>query len=230
MKALALDCAVSRIVVAAKNDDKICSVIYDIGMKQSETIVPAIDYVLSKTELNKNELDYMAITSGPGSFTGLRLGISALKAIELAFGTPVYGLSSLNVYGFSFQGLGMPVLSAIDARKERIYASITENGNTVMEDADYPSAEVAAKINGLEYKKIILAGPDNAVVTELLKKNGIKCEIVSTVFQPNTTEAMFAIAESMKEKGIQPMQDYDGPVYLRESEAEIVARADGRLK
>ena len=46
MKALAVDSAVSRLTITAKNDDKTCTAIYSIGMKQSETIVPAIDYVL----------------------------------------------------------------------------------------------------------------------------------------------------------------------------------------
>ena len=46
MKALSIDCAVSRLMISAKNDDKIFTSIYDIGMKQSESIVPAIDYAL----------------------------------------------------------------------------------------------------------------------------------------------------------------------------------------
>ena len=82
MKALSIDCAVSRLMISAKNDDKIFTSIYDIGMKQSESIVPAIDYALEEVLLSPSELDYTAITLGPGSFTGLRLGISAAKAIE----------------------------------------------------------------------------------------------------------------------------------------------------
>ena len=46
MKALAIDCACSRLTVAAKNEDKSCTAIYDIGMKQSETLVPALDFVM----------------------------------------------------------------------------------------------------------------------------------------------------------------------------------------
>ena len=105
MKALAIDCACSRLTVAAKNEDKTCTAIYDIGMRQSETLVPAIDFVLEKCSLAKNELDYTTLTIGPGSFTGLRLGISALKAIECSAGTPVYGISSLETYAFPYASL-----------------------------------------------------------------------------------------------------------------------------
>ena len=82
MKALAIDGAISRLTIAAKNDDKICTTVFDIGMRQSEILVPSIESVLEKVNLSSSELDYITITIGPGSFTGLRLAISAAKAIK----------------------------------------------------------------------------------------------------------------------------------------------------
>ena len=79
MKALAIDTSLTRITVCAKNDDKTAYLTLDIGMKQSEKLLPAIDYILSQVELKVSELDYTAICKGPGSFTGLRLGFSALS-------------------------------------------------------------------------------------------------------------------------------------------------------
>ena len=111
MKALAVDLAVSKLTVAAKNDDYTVTAVYNIGMKQSETLVPAIDYVLTKAGLKKNELDYLAITSGPGSFTGLRLAFAALKAIEMAFNIPLYGISSLDCYAEHYRKLPFTVIS-----------------------------------------------------------------------------------------------------------------------
>ncbi len=83
MKALALDTAISCIQIAAKNDDYLASLTLDIGMRQSEKLLPAIDYVLKQADLTPGDLDYTVLTQGPGSFTGLRLGFAALKAIEL---------------------------------------------------------------------------------------------------------------------------------------------------
>ena len=57
MKALSIDGAISRLTVSAKNDDKIFTSIYDIGMRQSESLVPAIDYVLEKVDLKSSDLD-----------------------------------------------------------------------------------------------------------------------------------------------------------------------------
>ena len=92
MNALAIDCAVSKMTVAAKKDKNIVKVTYDIGIKQSEKLLPAIDFVMKEAGLTPAELDYTCTTLGPGTFTGLRLGLSALKALNLANGTPVYGI------------------------------------------------------------------------------------------------------------------------------------------
>ena len=221
MKALAIDCACSRLTVAAKNEDKTCTAIYDIGMRQSETLVPALDFVLEKAGLAKNELDYTTLTIGPGSFTGLRLGISALKAIECAFGTPVYGISSLETYAFAYAGLGLPVLACIDANKDRFFAGIYTNGQNIIPDGDYDIPFLAEKLK--EENKIILAGfeKDTTKLKSLLEPAAPQLELIQMPVTAVTTEALFQLAEQKKSAGISPLQDYDGPVYLRASEAEI---------
>ena len=66
MKAIAIDSAGTRLTVAAKNDDAVVASVYDIGMKQSETLLPAIDAAVSKAGLRIVELDYTALCRGPG--------------------------------------------------------------------------------------------------------------------------------------------------------------------
>lgn len=221
MKALAIDCACSRLTVAAKNEDKTCTAIYDIGMRQSETLVPALDFVLEKAGLAKNELDYTTLTIGPGSFTGLRLGISALKAIECAFGTPVYGISSLETYAFAYSNLGLPVLPCIDANKDRFFAGVYINGQNTIPDDDYDIPFLAEKLK--EEKKIILAGfeKDTTKLKSLLSAALPQLELIQMPVTPVTTDSLFKLAEQKISKQESPLQEYDGPVYLRASEAEI---------
>ena len=119
MKALALDSANTKIYIAAKNEDKTVTTVFDIGMKQSETILPAIAYTLEQVKLTAAELDYTVLCKGPGSFTGLRLGFAALKALELANGTPTYAVMTLHSYAFPFKDFPQTVLSVIDAKKEK---------------------------------------------------------------------------------------------------------------
>lgn len=222
MKAIAVDCAVSKITLSAKNDDKMSSLVLDIGMKQSEALIPAIDYVLSKVELSPVDLDYTAITIGPGSFTGLRLGLSAVKALELAYKVPVYGISSLKAYSYAFENFDYPIISVIDARKEKFYASILNNNKTILEDGDYPISEIISNLK--EYSKVIVAGPDSEVFVEAVKNDLPDTNLIFTKVQPLAVESLFKIAEECIEKNIPGLQPYDGPLYLRESEAEIKAK------
>lgn len=220
MKALAVDLAVSKLTVAAKNDDYTVTAVYNIGMKQSETLVPAIDYVLTKAGLKKNELDYLAITSGPGSFTGLRLAFAALKAIEMAFNIPLYGISSLDCYAEHYRKLPFTVVSCIDAKKDKFYAKAYEDEQLLFDEGDYEISEIAGKISSAK-KDILICGSDAEILKEQLKDKINGKNIFTVDFSVNTAEQLFLIAEKTQAEGKEPLNDYDGPVYLRASEAEV---------
>jgi len=220
LKALVIDCAVSKLSLAAKNEDKVCVTSYDIGMKQSEILVSAIDYVLSSVELKTNELDYTAITIGPGSFTGLRLGISALKAIQLAYNVPVYGISTLDFYRYSLNNVfDLPIISAIDAHKDCFYATITNNNQILLEEGDHPVEKIMQAISSLD--KLLIVGPDSQKLKEIISKENSNIKIFCQNYQPICVESLFYITEDKIKKNDPPLHDYDGPVYLRASEAEI---------
>ena len=221
MKALAIDCACSRMTVAAKNEDYTFTAIYDIGMRQSETLVPAIDYVLEKCGLAKNELDYTVLTIGPGSFTGLRLGISALKAIECAFGTPVYGISSLEAYAYPFLDSVVPTLACIDANKDKFYAGIYHSGKVVLEDGDYDVPFIIERLKNIHDLNLAGFKKDTNKLEELLKAQGCTSSINKLTVPVVTTDSLFALAEKKITAKLPPLKDFDGPVYLRASEAEI---------
>lgn len=220
MKALSIDCAVSRLMISAKNDDKIFTSIYDIGMKQSESIVPAIDYALEKVLLSPSELDYTAITLGPGSFTGLRLGISAAKAIELAYNVPVYGISTLTMHAYCFKDFELPVLAAIDANKNKYYANLSDKNKTIMKDGDWDTDIIIKNLKKI--KKLIVCGPDANKLKDIIIAQNKKIKILTPKTNIVTAEALFSIAEDMISKNQPGIKDFDGPLYLRASEAEIV--------
>lgn len=224
MKALVIDCAVSKITIAAKNDDYSVSTVYDIGMRQSEILVPAIDEILTKAGVAKSELDYTALTIGPGSFTGLRLVISALKAIELAFGTPVYGISSLATYAYPYKDFDIPVLSCIDANKDKYYANLSAAGKEILEDGDWDISAVIKTVADLD--KVFICGPDASKMETILTEANLKTKLYTPKVSALTTNSLFAIAEDMLNKKEPSLKDFDGPVYLRASEAEIKLNAE----
>jgi len=219
MNILALDCAVSRISLAVKTESKFLSATYDIGMRQSEILVPSIDELLKKAELSPSELNATALTIGPGSFTGLRLGISALKAIELAYGAPVYGISSLEAYAFAYKDFCLPIISCIDANKDKFYCRIINGDQLLLEDGDYELEKITEEIKAFD--KMLICGPDCKKLADLLKANLPEKKYLLPAAPAMTAEALISITENMIESGKTALQDYDGPVYLRASEAEL---------
>ncbi|MCR5188989.1 MAG: tRNA (adenosine(37)-N6)-threonylcarbamoyltransferase complex dimerization subunit type 1 TsaB [Treponema sp.] len=222
MNILVLDCAVTKLSIAVKTDDKFISQTYDIGMRQSEILVPTIDEILTKAGIEAKDLNYSALTIGPGSFTGLRLGISALKAIELAYNVPVYGISSLTVYAYAYKDLGLPILTCIDANKDKFYASLIDQNTLLLDEGDYEVEEIISKLKGLS--KVLIAGPDAQKLASIIRENKKDIEVLTTKASAMTTEALAAITEDKVSKGEAALQDYDGPVYLRASEAELALK------
>lgn len=223
MNILVLDCAVTKLSIAVKTEDKFISQTYDIGMRQSEILVPTIDEILSKAGITAADLNYSALTIGPGSFTGLRLGISALKAIELAYNVPVYGISSLTIYSYAYKDLGLPILACIDANKDKFYACLSDQNSLILEEGDYEVEEIISKLNGLS--NVLVAGPDAQKLADIIKENKNDIEILTTRASAMTTEALVAITEDKISKGEATLKDFDGPVYLRASEAELALKS-----
>lgn len=223
MNILVLDCAVTKLSIAVKTEDKFISQTYDIGMRQSEILVPTIDEILSKAGITAADLNYSALTIGPGSFTGLRLGISALKAIELAYNVPVYGISSLTIYSYAYKDLGLPILACIDANKDKFYACLSDQNSLILEEGDYEVEEIISKLNGLS--KVLVAGSDAQKLADIIKENKNDIEVLTTRASAMTTEALVAITEDKISKGEATLKDFDGPVYLRASEAELALKS-----
>ena len=224
MNILALDCAVSRISLAVKTENKFISTTYDIGMRQSEILVTAIDEILKKAEISAAELAASCLTIGPGSFTGLRLGISAFKAIELAYNVPVYGISSLEAYAYPYKTFHLPLLSCIDANKNKFYARIEKDANLLLKDDDYEIEKIAEAVKDLD--TILVCGPD----ADKLCKNLNALYTDKTFLLPSvpaqTGEALIKVTEELIEKKAEPLKDFDGPVYLRASEAELKLKGE----
>ncbi|MBP5587429.1 MAG: tRNA (adenosine(37)-N6)-threonylcarbamoyltransferase complex dimerization subunit type 1 TsaB [Treponema sp.] len=222
MKALAIDTSLTRITICAKNDDNTAYLTLDIGMRQSEKLLPSIEYVLSQVDLKTSDLDYTVLCKGPGSFTGLRLSFSALKAIELSHGTPLYGVGTLEAYSYAYSSLPFPVICAVDAKKNRFYVRINNGTENIIEDGDYEIDAIAEKIAGLESSEFFVCGSDAELFIERIKKDipSFNKKLFCLKGKPNETENLFAIAEDMIAKKIPALKDFEGPVYIRASEAE----------
>ncbi|MCR5047236.1 MAG: tRNA (adenosine(37)-N6)-threonylcarbamoyltransferase complex dimerization subunit type 1 TsaB [Treponema sp.] len=236
MKALALDTAISCISIAAKNDDNLASLVLDIGMRQSEKLLPAISYVMEEAGLEPSELDYTVLCEGPGSFTGLRLGFAALKALELFGGRkedgqsskiPLYAINSLDHYAAPFMDFDGIILPAIDAHKDKFYAKAFYAKKEILPCDDYELKALEEKIlqspEGKEADKIILCGLETKALCKALEDESLfkGKKILAPKSRLVNLESLFDLAEEKIARKEAPLADYDGPQYFRASEAEL---------
>ncbi len=219
MKSLAIDSAARCMVIAAKNDDDKATLALDISMKQSEKILPAIDFVLGEVGLTPADLDYTAICKGPGTFTGLRLGFAALKALTLSHSIPLYGIPTLDAYAYPFADFAGAVVSVIDAKKDQFFAAMYRSGKQCMEPKDTNVEEVLKNLDSEE--SVLIVGQKADVFSEILRSLSPTLDLRCYKGQPAATDALFTLAEDMIAKKEPPLADYDGPDYMRKSEAEL---------
>lgn len=219
MRALAIDCASPCMTISAENDGLFSTKILDIGMHQSERIIPEIQTVLQDVKLIPQEIQFACLCKGPGTFTGLRLAYSALKGIQLSFKFPIYAFDSLETYALPFFDLNKTILSCIDAKKKRFYASVFRQKQLIIGPVDEEIESIRKYIDPEE--EILLTGPDsNYFAEEYLSVNPEQKFIVIDSKNINTSWQLLKLGNKNFEKKIEGIQDFEGPVYIRPSEAE----------
>src|SRR5262252_1566768 len=129
MRVLAIDTALEACSVAVLDTARA-----DLRVQESlpmqrghaEALMPLVAQILQSAQLDFTDLDRIAVTTGPGSFTGLRVGIAAARGIALATGKPAVGLSTLAAFAAPFIAAddSLPVVAAINARHDHVYLQV----------------------------------------------------------------------------------------------------------
>lgn len=132
MRILGIDTSSSKLSLAIIEKGKIIGDFnLNLPKEHSRYLVPSIDKLLKKTKLSLNKIDALAISIGPGSFTGLRIGVATVKALAIAKRKKVMGISSLDVLAYNgLEAREEYICPIIDAKKDKVYAAIYQkNGN-----------------------------------------------------------------------------------------------------
>ena len=242
MKILAFDTATSSCSAALWIDKKIISYRYkSMSRGHAEHLMVMIREVLAESEINFSNLDLLAVTNGPGGFTGLRVGLAAARGMSLAGGIACIGISTLEVIanGLSYAERDSSyILSAIDTKREDIYTQIFTNTSkgsvlhslgkpqaTLPENlASYLRKEFLAKKN--LKKKIIVVGDAAERIITILRKSGIE---VITGKTSLATDARGVAAIAAYRWNGSSLKDSLQPIYLRPPDATVPING-GRLR
>ena len=127
----------------------------------SETLLPMVSAMLKSAGVTLSDVDKIAVSAGPGSFTGLRIGISCVKGLCDAAHKPCVSVSTLEAIAYNFLHIDGVVCACMDARCKQVYNALfrSENGviTRICEDRAIAAADLSAELAGIE-DKVILAG------------------------------------------------------------------------
>jgi tRNA threonylcarbamoyl adenosine modification protein YeaZ len=137
MRVLAIDTALAACSAAVLDTERggiLASDSLSMTRGHAEALMPLIYHVMQRAQMAFADLDRVAVTTGPGSFTGLRVGISAARGIALATDNPAVGVSTLTVYAAPLlaDDDSTPVIAAIDARHDHVYLQVFGVGGRVL--------------------------------------------------------------------------------------------------
>ncbi len=154
MLSLLLDSANKELLVALyKDDKKIDEIRYEAWQRQSELMIPKLDKILKRNEIDPKTIDEIVVTQGPGSYTGVRIALTIAKIYALSLNIPCYAISSLGV----LKDENKTSICLINARSNRSYFGVYEaNGNVLIEDKVLPNKEVLDYIE--EHKDFAICG------------------------------------------------------------------------
>jgi len=206
--------AVTASAALTDGDTVLKSEFRNTGLTHSETLLPMIKEVMG--DLSFADLDAIAVTAGPGSFTGVRIGIATAKGLAFASNTPCIAVSTLEAIAYNFIGQDCVVCAVMDARRMQFYNALFSIKNGVCErlTPDRAIAMEALREELKAYENIIVAGDGAALCYENLQlQNAVLAEEDKRYQQAQSV----AKAAQTKEK-ISPAALL--PVYLRQSQAE----------
>lgn len=230
MKIVALDSS-GLVASVALVQDGILIGEYTINYKKthSQTLLPMLEQVKEMVELDMQTVDAIAVSAGPGSFTGLRIGSATAKGLGLALGKPLIAIPTLEGLAYNLYGTDKLVCPLMDARRNQVYCGVYQfvkntDGELDMQTVEEPCAadirEILARLNE-KGREVIFLGDGVPVYRQIIEEE-MK---VPFLFAPahrsrQSAGTVAALAEVYYKEGkIQTAAEHQ-PEYLRLSQAE----------
>lgn len=205
MNILAIDTTTKKATVALKIDSKIYLKEIDNEVTHSEKLLPLLDEILKESCINLKDIDLYAVTLGPGSFTGVRIGISTIKAIAKVTNKKIFGTTSLEL--LALDGIAKAsfepqyVLSLMDARNARVYYNLYSYNNGKLTECNFNgndyAKDVLEKVNQMNLENLLITidnnalGLENVQIATLDLTNIFNLDLNSNLYNYLSLDAMY---------------------------------------
>ena len=189
------------------------------ALTHSRTLLPMAEDMLKNAEIKLSEVDLIAVAHGPGSFTGIRIGVSTVKGLSWAADKPCVGVSTLEAMAWHGLLSGGYVCPVMDARRQQVYNALfkIEDGKPqrITDDRPIALAQLADEVRSLN-APVLLVGDGAALTEKFFREHSVPCRIAPENLRWQSAWGV-AMAASDKQPGT---SETLLPVYLRLSQAE----------
>lgn len=197
----------------------------DVRRPHGEWLLDAIDRLLAAAGMTVADLDGFGVTVGPGSFTGLRVGLATVKGLALATGKPLAGVSTLQTLAMQAPHAALPVCALLDARKQEVYAGIFtwQDGLPRLTGPErvIPPERLLGELTG----PILFVGDGASVYRTLIARQlGAQAHFLPAAYDPPRAAHAALLAADVFAAGEARPAAQVNPVYIRPSEAELNQR------
>ncbi|MFQ5682631.1 MAG: tRNA (adenosine(37)-N6)-threonylcarbamoyltransferase complex dimerization subunit type 1 TsaB [Candidatus Binatia bacterium] len=213
--------------VGGGNIDGESSPFKKVRANHAATLLPLLEGLLQKVALSLPEISALAVSIGPGSFTGLRIGLSTVKGLAYGWEIPVVGVSTLLAVAHRVTGWEGLICPLLDARKKEVYAALFRSRGDVVErlieDAVLSPERIIEDVRSRSSHGSCLFIGDGATAYEHLIKKVLGESSLVTMGEryPSIASAVARLAEGIVQKRGFHTQNELIPLYLRSSEAEV---------
>ena len=225
MRILSVDTSSNVAAVAVTEDEKlICEILVNTKKTHSQTLMPMIDSALKQSELEISDIDLIASANGPGSFTGLRIGVSAVKGLAHAMDIPVVGVSILTAMAYNLPFCEYLISPILDARRNQVYNAVYEWSDTDLKEIQAPRAlsvdELIEEFITSD-KKVVFLGDGVGIHKEYIKeKLGNKAVFAPVSANEQRASGLAAAAKKLYDEKKAGSCYELAPIYLRKPQAE----------
>lgn len=224
MKILAFDSTATSASVAVFDDDNLIGEFF-INTKQthSQTLLPMAESLLKNTKVDVKDIDLFAVNTGPGSFTGVRIGVAAVKGMAMALNKPCVAVSTLDSMAYNLLDVNCTAVCVMDARCNQVYNANfkVDNGNVekLCDDRALSIDELTDELKSVD-SHIVLVGDGAKLCFDKMKDaiSNIKIASIQNRYQKASSTALVAL--NLYNNGKTLTAEELMPYYLRLPQAE----------
>lgn len=221
MKILSLDSSSVTASVAITENGRILSEKFiNNGLTHSQTLMPMVEETLKDSGVSVKDIDLFAITNGPGSFTGVRIGIASVKGMADALNKKCFAVSTLEAIAEPLKNDDVIVCAVMDARCNQVYTALFNLGNRLCEDNAVLIDELGEELKQFD-KKVVFIGDGSVLCYEKLHEIIRNCETADENIRYVHGSSVGFVAETKIKNGEEPIDSANlVPFYLRLPQAE----------